>query len=196
MGCDIHLHTEVKINNEWLHYSAPWVRRNYDLFTKMAGVRSRDDEITPLSPPKGLPSDASTLTYFEATRWGIDGHSHSWLSAQEIYELFEWIKLQDWAPENWKIDDLFGYLFGNTYSGCSPIGLAAVLDIAQPDDRILLASYGSGAGSDAYSLITTSQLVDKRPRQKFTIKYQAESEFLNYIDYATYRRLKQGLRET
>jgi len=86
--------------------------------------------------------------------------------------------------------------FGNTYSGCSPIGLAAVLDIAKPDDRILLASYGSGAGSDAYSFVTTSQLIDKRPRQQFTINYQTENDYIDYIDYATYRRLKQGMRAT
>jgi hydroxymethylglutaryl-CoA synthase len=86
--------------------------------------------------------------------------------------------------------------FGNTYSGCSPIGLAAVLDIAKPNDRILLASYGSGAGSDAYSFITTSQLKDKKPRQQFTINYQTENDYIDYIDYATYRRLKQGMRAT
>jgi len=86
--------------------------------------------------------------------------------------------------------------FGNTYSGCSPIGLAAVLDIAKPDERILLASYGSGAGSDAYSFITTKSLLNKRPRQKFTAKYQAENKFLDYIDYDTYRRFKQGMHAT
>jgi len=86
--------------------------------------------------------------------------------------------------------------FGNTYSGCSPIGLAAVLDIAKPNERILLASYGSGAGSDAYSFIATSQLIDKRSRQKFTINYQAENEFIDYVDYDTYRRLKQGMHTT
>lgn len=83
--------------------------------------------------------------------------------------------------------------FGNTYSGSSPVGLAAVLDIAKPDERILLASYGSGAGSDAYSLITTSQILDKRKRQKFTVKYQAENPHLEYVDYTTYRRLKAGM---
>ncbi len=86
--------------------------------------------------------------------------------------------------------------FGNTYSGCSPIGLASVLDIAKPDERILVASYGSGAGSDAYSFITTSQITDKKDRQKFSIRYQAENRFVEYIDYATYRRLKQGMQET
>jgi hydroxymethylglutaryl-CoA synthase len=83
--------------------------------------------------------------------------------------------------------------FGNTYSGSSPIGLAAVLDIAKPNERILIVSYGSGAGSDAYSLITTGQILDKRQRQKLTVKYQAENPFLEYVDYTTYRQLKVGM---
>jgi hydroxymethylglutaryl-CoA synthase len=83
--------------------------------------------------------------------------------------------------------------FGNTYSGSSPVGLAAVLDIAKPEERILIASYGSGAGSDAYSLVTTSQILEKRKRQKLTVKYQAENPFLEYVDYTTYRRLKHGM---
>jgi hydroxymethylglutaryl-CoA synthase len=83
--------------------------------------------------------------------------------------------------------------FGNTYSGASPVGLAAVLDIAKPNDRILVASYGSGAGSDAYSLITTSQILDKRQNQKLTVRCQAENPFLQYVDYTTYRRLKLGM---
>ncbi|MEM3627692.1 MAG: hydroxymethylglutaryl-CoA synthase [Candidatus Bathyarchaeia archaeon] len=83
--------------------------------------------------------------------------------------------------------------FGNTYSGSSPVGLAAVLDIAKPHERILIVSYGSGAGSDAYSFITTSQIVDKRQHQKLTVKYQADNPFLEYVDYTTYRRLKLGM---
>jgi hydroxymethylglutaryl-CoA synthase len=83
--------------------------------------------------------------------------------------------------------------FGNTYSGCTPVGLAAVLDVAKPDQRILVASYGSGAGSDAYLLRTTSQLIDKRKRQKATVKFQAENPFIEYLDYTTYRRLKLGM---
>ncbi len=81
--------------------------------------------------------------------------------------------------------------FGNTYSGASLVGLAAMLDIAKPDERILVASYGSGAGSDAYLLRTTSQLLDKRKRQKINVKFQAENPFIEYVDYTTYRRLKQ-----
>lgn len=83
--------------------------------------------------------------------------------------------------------------FGNTYSGCSPLSLASVLDLAKPEERILMVSYGSGAGSDAYVFRTTSQLLDKRNRQKLTVKRQSESPFLEYVDYTTYRRLKLGM---
>ncbi|MEM2971130.1 MAG: hydroxymethylglutaryl-CoA synthase [Candidatus Bathyarchaeia archaeon] len=83
--------------------------------------------------------------------------------------------------------------FGNTYSSSSPVGLAAVLDIAKPEERVLIVSYGSGAGSDAYSFITTNQILEKRKRQKLTVRYQAENPFLEYVDYTTYRRLKLGM---
>lgn len=83
--------------------------------------------------------------------------------------------------------------FGNTYASSSPLGLAAVLDKAKPYQRILLISYGSGAGSDAYIFLTTPHLLKKREGQKFTVEWQAENEFIKYIDYSTYRKFKAGL---
>jgi hydroxymethylglutaryl-CoA synthase len=83
--------------------------------------------------------------------------------------------------------------FGNTYSAASPVGLAAVLDLANPNERILMASYGSGAGSDAYSLIVTNEILAKRQQQKLTVKYQADNPFIEYVDYNMYRRLKAGM---
>ena len=47
---------------------------------------------------------------------------------------------------------------GNTYSGSSPIGLTAILDVAKPGQRILMVSYGSGAGSDAFIYQVTDRI--------------------------------------
>ena len=73
------------------------------------------------------------------------------------------------------------------------MGLAAVLDVAKPEERVLITSYGSGAGSDSYLFRTTDQIVGKRQRQKINVKYQAENPFVEYVDYSTYRRLKLGM---
>lgn len=83
--------------------------------------------------------------------------------------------------------------FGNTYSSSSPLGLVAVLEKAKPNERILLVSYGSGAGSDAYSFLTTSKIEELKGRNRFTVELQATSPFKQFVDYPTYRKLKEGL---
>ncbi len=52
---------------------------------------------------------------------------------------------------------------GNTYAGAALIGLSATLDVAEPGDRILLVSFGSGAGSDAFDLRVT-EAIARTPR--------------------------------
>lgn len=79
---------------------------------------------------------------------------------------------------------------GNTYAGSSMTGLTAVLDVAQPGDRILLVSFGSGAGSDAFSLRATEALAERRSLAPFTRAYV---ERRVEIDYATYARFRKKL---
>ncbi len=80
---------------------------------------------------------------------------------------------------------------GNTYSGASMLGLSAVLDEAKPGDRILVTSYGSGAGSDSFSITVTDKIEDRRNKAPLTKDYIAKKE---YIDYATYVKFRKKLR--
>lgn len=106
MGCDIHVHVEIKLNGKWEHYSVISLERSYILFGKMAGVRS--DEVEPIAQPRGLPSDMSVVTVHDAEYWGRDGHTHSWLTREEAGEVQKWYKEKfgNHAP-------LFGYVFSS-----------------------------------------------------------------------------------
>lgn len=75
---------------------------------------------------------------------------------------------------------------GNTYSGASPIGLTAILDVARPGDRILMVSYGSGAGSDAFIFTVTERVLDVQNRADHTRALLDENK--RYLDYGTYAK--------
>lgn len=81
---------------------------------------------------------------------------------------------------------------GNTYSGSSLLGLAAVLDVARPGDRIFFCSYGSGAGSDAMSLVVTPRLPRTRDAAPSVAAYVARRQPID--DYGHYLRLAEGVR--
>ncbi|MBN1447430.1 MAG: hydroxymethylglutaryl-CoA synthase [Bacteroidetes bacterium] len=78
---------------------------------------------------------------------------------------------------------------GNTYSGSSPMGLAATLDVAKPGDTILLVSYGSGAGSDAFIFRATERLTEVRGMAPL-VRTQLDEHrvFIEYGTYAKFRR--------
>lgn len=77
---------------------------------------------------------------------------------------------------------------GNTYSGAVPLGLAAILDIAKPNDRIFVVAYGSGAGSDGFDITVTDviQTFPKgaAPTTRMMIDNKKE---VNYSTYAKFR---------
>jgi hydroxymethylglutaryl-CoA synthase len=79
---------------------------------------------------------------------------------------------------------------GNTYSGSSPLGLTNVLDIAKPGQRILLTSYGSGAGADSFSFLVTEKIKERQKLAKLTSEYIKNKE---YVDYGVYAKLKGKL---
>jgi len=79
---------------------------------------------------------------------------------------------------------------GNTYAGAAGLGLSAVLDKAKPGQRILVGSFGSGAGSDAFSLMVTDKIRDIAARAPMT---QAYMERAIKIDYGTYARWRKKI---
>ncbi len=68
---------------------------------------------------------------------------------------------------------------GNTYSACSPLGLTEVLQHAKKAETILLVSYGSGAGSDAF-LMTMQRNGVLLPPDDRDIAYLSYAEYLNH----------------
>jgi len=121
MGCDIHLYIEEKTADGWKIVPAPntggygsehpwrdglddqvdedlrewYADRNYSVFGALAGVRGA---VTPISGPRGFPSDISQEVADEAASWGPDWHSKSWLTPKEL------------LAYNWNTAD---YCFGN-----------------------------------------------------------------------------------
>jgi hydroxymethylglutaryl-CoA synthase len=79
-------------------------------------------------------------------------------------------------------------LMGNTYSGSSPTGFSATLDIAQPGNLILLVSFGSGAGSDAFVFKVTERINAVRDAAD-SVKDLLENNRI-YLDYGQYAKFR------
>lgn len=100
MGCDIHAHIEVRIDDKWWHYGIPNVDRHYELFGRIAGVRTNIHE--PISVGRGIPHNATFLTLFDYECWEDDAHTPGWLTSEEAQLLEK------------EFGGIWGYIFGYT----------------------------------------------------------------------------------
>jgi hydroxymethylglutaryl-CoA synthase len=73
---------------------------------------------------------------------------------------------------------------GNTYSAASLLALAAVLDVAKPGEKIVVTSYGSGAGADSFLLQVTDRISEYRKQATKSLKEKVSQ--LERISYAKY----------
>jgi len=81
-------------------------------------------------------------------------------------------------------------MIGNTYSGSSMVGLASVLDVEKPGDRVFLTSYGSGAGSDSFDITVTDQISEfSLKKAPLVSQFVEDKEYIDYSTYAKYRDL-------
>lgn len=106
MGCDIHPIAEVRKEGKWTAVTSdvfplnewdreyykkdfgktPFHWRSYSMFAFLAGVRKNYNNCEPLAEPKGMPDDASDVARELEEYWGIEGHSHSYLTLKELLE--------------------------------------------------------------------------------------------------------------
>lgn len=84
-------------------------------------------------------------------------------------------------------------LLGNTYSGASPLGLSAVLDVAKPGDKILMCSYGSGSGSDAFIFTVTDRILEVQDLAPKTRDMLEHNQI--YLEYGAYTKFRRKIRK-
>ncbi|RLG76370.1 MAG: hydroxymethylglutaryl-CoA synthase [Thermoprotei archaeon] len=92
-------------------------------------------------------------------------------------------------PKEKVLPGLITSMIGNTYNGSALIGLAAVLEVANPGQRILLVPFGSGAGSDAYSIIVEEGVKEKIHLAPTVKELLEDKEYVDYTYYSKYRGL-------
>ena len=89
MGCDIHGTIEKRVGDKWVMVSRIYgmeriMQRNYAFFALLASVRGKSER-----KPLGLPDNVSDSTKLYSDEWGIDVHSHSYLSLREVIKIYE-----------------------------------------------------------------------------------------------------------
>ena len=82
---------------------------------------------------------------------------------------------------------------GNTYSGSSPLGLTATLDISAPGDVILIVSYGSGAGSDGFIFKVTERINEVRDLAPKTRSLLEKNR--HYLEYGAYAKFRHKIQK-
>lgn len=96
-------------------------------------------------------------------------------------------------PKEKVLPGLVTPVIGNTYSAASILGLAATLDIAKPGEKILVTSFGSGAGSDSFLIEVLPGIEKKRGRVRTVKSYIANKENINYGVYVKHRKKLKSL---
>jgi hydroxymethylglutaryl-CoA synthase len=76
---------------------------------------------------------------------------------------------------------------GNTYSASSLFGLAKVLDQCNGGERILLVSFGSGAGSDAFVIEVKDRIQDVKYLAPTVQEFIDKKTYISYVQYLKHR---------
>lgn len=160
-------------------------RREYQFYPRHAGRFTGEPAYFKhvLSCAKGLM--AKTKTAPGDFRWAVFHQPNGKFPMRAAQELgFS----KEQVEQGWLSPTL-----GNTYSGSSPMGLSAILDVAKPGDRILMVSYGSGAGSDGFIWKVTDRITAAQALAPQT-RAQLEDHPI-YVDYGTYAKFRGKIKK-
>jgi hypothetical protein len=120
MGCDIHTYIEKKKDGKWIPAQGfmqtgddddelpdvpiydTFFERNYALFGLLAGVRNSN---IVWFKPKGFPKDASKEVKAQFDYWGVDAHTPSYLTKEEL-DRVDWDGMIDYYGEQRKRKDI------------------------------------------------------------------------------------------
>lgn len=123
MGCNSHI--SIEVFEKWYNGKQweTWAldipeSRDYQLYEAMAGVRSNEEDDM-MFPPRGIPIDVSLAVKYWIQRYGEDGHSHSWLYADEFNKALIKGKSDSFPTNNtWlavdKVLDSLAQVYGRT----------------------------------------------------------------------------------
>jgi hypothetical protein len=117
MGCDIHGKVEIRTSEKSTNWFSTLdvgevLRRNYDLFGFLFGVRNYAG-FDPVIGIRPLPNNLSYSTEREIETWSYDAHSHTWISYEEL-------KAIDWDQEAEEFDErIHEFKDGEYFGKCS-----------------------------------------------------------------------------
>jgi 3-hydroxy-3-methylglutaryl CoA synthase len=134
----------------------------------------------------------AVLLHFENTKTKPSDYRYavfSQLQTRRTYALAESLGFERKAVEPAMLVDKIGY----AGSASALIGLCAVLDGALPEEKVLIVSYGYGAGCDVFGLKVTNEIEEMRKRPKRLPSVQAMLEDKIMVDYKTYAKLERKI---
>jgi hydroxymethylglutaryl-CoA synthase len=120
-----------------------------------------------------------------------ENFNHVVFQQQDSRMISEASRKLGFTPEQLKAGLTIEY-FGDTGSGSILIGLSAILEQAEPGERILAVSYGSGS-SDALSFKVNKEIENKLGK---SIAVKSFFENKKYIDYVTHLRQNRIITRT
>lgn len=130
MGTTMHAHIEVKKGNEWLHFNAPDVERDYLLFLTMGCNRAKEyyPHVKDMMTEHKLPDDMAPVTRFcyDIDKQYYRIHSECFITSDDLRKLQQYWRDMGW---NYDMEEIF-----HTYIGCNAIAAHNYFD----DSRIIL----------------------------------------------------------